>query len=119
MANTSFLAFVPITAEVYFEVWIMRKDTKQTSVIYIRESQALAAALVEMLGKPRRKPTDADYNFVINSSVHESQLHWYLKIRPGLTTQAGFEIGSGMSINPSFREEDADFLNDSNTTKNR
>jgi len=27
-----------------------------------------------------------------------------------LTTQAGFEIGSGISINPSFPEEDADFL---------
>jgi hypothetical protein len=47
----------------------------------------------------------------IPSKANEPQLHWYLQIRPRLTTQAGFEIGSGISINPSLPETDADFLN--------
>ena len=40
----------------------------------------------------------------------EPQAHWFLKISPRLTTRAGFEIGSGMSINTSLPEEDAAFL---------
>jgi len=35
---------------------------------------------------------------------------WYLQIRHRLMTMAGFEIGSGISINPSVPEEDAAFL---------
>jgi len=33
--------------------------------------------------------------------------HWFLQIRPRMTTPAGFEIGSGMTINPSLPENDA------------
>lgn len=57
---------------------------------------------------------DPDYNYVINTAAQyrarEPQLHWFLRIRPRLVTRAGFEIGSGMTINPSLPESDADFL---------
>ena len=123
LENGSFLAFVPFAAVVPFEVWIMpKRHQADFGSISGREKQDLAAALVEILGKLRTKLNDPDYNFVINSSAQyktdEPQLHWYLQIRPRLTTQAGFEIGSGMSINPSLPEEDADFLNDSDTIEN-
>jgi UDPglucose--hexose-1-phosphate uridylyltransferase len=35
-----------------------------------------------------------------------------LQIMPRLMTRAGFEIGSGMSINPSLPEDDASLLRD-------
>jgi UDPglucose--hexose-1-phosphate uridylyltransferase len=58
---------------------------------------------------------DPDYNYVINTAARykaeEPQVHWYCQIRPRLTTTAGFEIGAGISINPSIPETDADFLN--------
>jgi UDPglucose--hexose-1-phosphate uridylyltransferase len=61
-----------------------------------------------------RKLNDPDYNYILHTSPQyksdEPQLHWYLQIRPRLTTQAGFEIGSGISINPSLPEENAAFL---------
>jgi len=42
--------------------------------------------------------------------AYEPKLHWYLDSSQRLTTQSGFELGSGMTINPSIPEEDANFL---------
>ncbi len=69
-----------------------------------------------VLTKLYQKLNDPDYNYVINTAARykaeEPQVHWYCQIRPRLTTQAGFEIGAGVNINPSIPEADADFLND-------
>jgi len=37
-------------------------------------------------------------------------LHWHLRILPQVTVPAGFELGSGLAINPSLPEEDAAVL---------
>jgi UDPglucose--hexose-1-phosphate uridylyltransferase len=62
----------------------------------------------------REKLNDPDYNFVIHSSlsptVAPDALHWHLQIKPILTTPAGFEMGSGIHINPSLPEADASLL---------
>ncbi len=42
-----------------------------------------------------------------SAAVH---LHWFLRIVPRLTVQAGFEVGAGMNINPSLPESDAAYL---------
>jgi UDPglucose--hexose-1-phosphate uridylyltransferase len=39
-------------------------------------------------------------------------MHWHVQIQPRLTTPAGFEMGSGVRINPSLPEADAAFLKD-------
>ncbi|HDK81822.1 MAG TPA: galactose-1-phosphate uridylyltransferase, partial [Nitrospirae bacterium] len=36
--------------------------------------------------------------------------HWYISIVPRISTAAGFEMGSGMFINPALPEESAQFL---------
>jgi hypothetical protein len=73
------------------------------------------ASLRDILARLHSRLKNPDYNYVIVTSPHykadEPQLHWYLQIRPRLTTRAAFEIGSGISINPSLPEADADFLN--------
>jgi UDPglucose--hexose-1-phosphate uridylyltransferase len=78
------------------------------------EKADLALALRNSLAKLYEKLNNPDYNYIINTAARykgdEPQLHWYLQIRPQLTTQAGFEIGSGISINPSIPEKDANFL---------
>jgi UDPglucose--hexose-1-phosphate uridylyltransferase len=113
--NKSFVAFIPFAAEVPFEVWIMsRKHKADFGDISEIEKSNLAAALHDILGKMYRNLNDPDYNYVINTSARymakEPRLHWYLQIRPRLMTTAGFEIGSGISINPSLPEDNADFL---------
>lgn len=115
LENDSFVAFVPYAAEVPFEVWIVPKEhlasfgqTSESARLDL--AMALHTVLVDLVAKLN----DPDYNYVINTctqyKTEEPHLHWYLQIRPRLTTIAGFEIGSGISINPSIPEMDADFL---------
>ncbi len=116
LENSSFLAVVPYAAEVPFEVWIMPKRHQASfGQISDKEKADLAATLRDILGRLHLRLNNPDYNYVVVTSpqyrADEPQLHWYLQIRPRLTTRAGFEIGSGISINPSLPEEDADFLN--------
>jgi UDPglucose--hexose-1-phosphate uridylyltransferase len=42
--------------------------------------------------------------------ISNDYLHWYVTIIPRLSRTAGFELGSGMYINPSLPEESAAFL---------
>jgi hypothetical protein len=62
-----------------------------------------------MIKRDMHHVTHLSYNQCFQA---EPQLRWYLQIRPRLTTQAGLEIGSGISINPSIPEDDVDFLNE-------
>jgi UDPglucose--hexose-1-phosphate uridylyltransferase len=115
LENSSFLAFVPYAAEVLFEVWIMPKMHQASfSAISDRSKSDLSGVLQELLARLHGKLGDPDYNYVVYTSSrnneNEPQLHWFLQIRPRLTTQAGFEIGSGICINPSLPEAYADFL---------
>lgn len=113
--NSSFATFVPFAAEVPFEVWIMpRRHSADFQAITDGEKQDLADALRHVLGRLRETLQDPDYNYVLNTwaryRANEPQLHWYLQVRPRIMTPAGFEFGSGMSINPSVPEDDAAFL---------
>jgi UDPglucose--hexose-1-phosphate uridylyltransferase len=113
--NEFFLSFVPYAAEVPFEVWIIPKNHKADfGDISDAEKDALADAMGTVLDRLYGSLGDPDYNYIINTSARyrarEPQLHWYLQIRPRLMTMAGFEIGTGISINPSVPEEDADLL---------
>lgn len=115
LENDTFLAFVPFAAEVPFEVWVVpKRHQADFGDISDEEKAGLASALREVLAGLHTKLRDPDYNYVVNSSSRhqagEPHLHWYLQIRPRLTIPAGFEIGSGMAINPSIPEEDAAFL---------
>jgi UDPglucose--hexose-1-phosphate uridylyltransferase len=113
--NESFLAFVPFAAEVPFEIWLMPKlHRADFGSISDEEKADLAVILRQSLVPLYEGLNDPDYNYVINTSARyradEPQLHWFLQIRPRLTTPAGFEIGSGIRINPSLPEADADYL---------
>jgi UDPglucose--hexose-1-phosphate uridylyltransferase len=114
--NDSFLGYVPFAASVPFEVIIMpRRHAAGFGQVTETEKADLSQALRDVLARLYRKLNDPDYNYVIYTSdrftTNEPQLHWFLDITPRLTTQAGFEIGTGININPSMPEEDADFLN--------
>ena len=115
MENESYAAFVPFAAEVPFETWIVpRQHHASFGSISDKSKSDLSEALRIILTRLSEEMGDPDYNYIVNTSPHyeskEPQLHWYLQIRPRLTTRAGFEIGSGISINPSLPEEDAGVL---------
>ncbi|OHB50759.1 MAG: galactose-1-phosphate uridylyltransferase [Planctomycetes bacterium GWF2_41_51] len=113
--NKTFFCFVPFAAEVPFEIWIAPKthqgDFKNISKI---ECSDFADALKTALSRLTIRLDDPDYNYVIYSCSRGEDkahfLHWYVRIRPRTVTTAGFEIGTGMHINPNLPESDAKIL---------
>ncbi len=115
MEEKNMVAFVPYAADMPFETWIIPRQHKADfGKINDDEKADLVVILQGILSKYYTKLNDPDYNYIINTSARyeagEPHLHWYLQIRPRITTRAGFEIGSGISINPSIPEDDAAFL---------
>lgn len=112
--NDSFAAFVPFAAESPCETWIVPlAHSADFAAVSEREKVDLAAALKAILEKFHRHLDDPDYNYAILSSsrcpTKGPQLHWLLQIKPRLT-EAGIEIGAGVTINTSMPEEDAALL---------
>jgi len=62
---------------------------------------------------------DFNYTIVTAPADHSAAqyYHWYLSIIPRLTQLAGFELGSGMSINTVLPESAAEFLRNVRTVK--
>jgi UDPglucose--hexose-1-phosphate uridylyltransferase len=113
--NQGFMVFIPFAAEVPFELWIVpKRHAADFRDISQGEKADMSEGLEWVMKAFQDKLHCPDYNFAVNSCTRyksgEPQLHWYLRIVPRLTTRAGFEIGSGMCINPSLPEDDADFL---------
>lgn len=113
--NKTMLAFVPYFAEVPYEIWIIPKNhMADFGNISENEKKDFAVLLKKMLENLYHKLDDPDYNYIINTAARfeaeEPHVHWHLRIRPKLSTPAGFEIGSGISINSSIPEEDAKYL---------
>jgi UDPglucose--hexose-1-phosphate uridylyltransferase len=113
--NNTMLAFVPYFAEVPYEIWIIpKKHAADFGTISEKEKKDLSRLLKKMLQKLYDKLDDPDYNYIINTAARyeseEPHVHWHLRIMPKLSTPAGFEIGSGISINSSLPEEDAAYL---------
>jgi UDPglucose--hexose-1-phosphate uridylyltransferase len=116
LGNERFLAFVPFAAEAALETWIVpRQHRTDFGGISDVEKDDLAETLREILLRLRTKANDPDYNCIIHTAPKEKldtpYLHWYIQIKPRTDVEAGFEIGSGMSVNTSWPEEDARILN--------
>jgi UDPglucose--hexose-1-phosphate uridylyltransferase len=107
-----FVAFQPFASASPFETWIMPRF-HQPSFGQAADDvlDDLAPVLRAVLGGLHRELGDPDYNYVLQSAppVDEDLAYfvWHLRIVPRITTPAGFELGSGMPVNPSSPEETA------------
>jgi UDPglucose--hexose-1-phosphate uridylyltransferase len=107
-----FAAFVPYAAEVRFELWVVPRwhcgDFASTSD---RDLADLARLMKRILLDLRGQAGDPDYNFVILSASAARRAspawHWLLRLRPRTTAIGGFELASGVAVNPSLPEIDA------------
>jgi UDPglucose--hexose-1-phosphate uridylyltransferase len=113
--NEAFVAFIPYAAFSPFHTWVIPRRHGPTFLDQTApERLALAHILREIFGKLYYGLHDPDYNYIIRSAPNRdassAYLHWYLSIVPRVTRSAGFELGTGMYINPSLPEESAQFL---------
>jgi UDPglucose--hexose-1-phosphate uridylyltransferase len=117
-ATPGFVAFVPWAAEVPCDTWIVpRRHQADFRELRDDEVPGLAAVLREVLTGVGA--VSSAYNVTLESCSldpggppgtgvgGDPALHWFLRVRPRVTTAAGFEVATGMSINPSLPEHDA------------
>ncbi len=113
--NDSFVAFIPYSALSPFHIWIFpKRHSGCFGSITDSELHDLASILKETLQRLNIGLGNPDFNYVIHTlSPQECSVryfHWYLSIVTRVTRTAGFEIGTGMYINPSVPDSSAKFL---------
>src|SRR6185503_6007308 len=110
-----FVAFVLYAAPSPFHMWIVPRQHR-VSLLFAQNDELadLAQILHDVLRRLYLGLRDPSYNLVIRTApakeISKDYLHWYVAIVPRLGEAAGFELGSGMFINPSLPEESAAFL---------
>jgi len=121
----SYVAFAPFASRYPFELRIAPKlhnhdFAMQSDLELTRLAEALKSTL-SRLGAVLRDPP---YNFVLQTAppMHDRpgkpnyweslplDFHWYIELIPRLTRIAGFERGTGFTMNPTPPEEAARFL---------
>lgn len=113
--DAHFTAFVPYAAFSPCSLWILpHRHSSCFSTLTDEELESLSSTLFSVLNKFYHGLNDPDYNLVLRSAlqhyVGEVFFHWYLALVPRLSKAAGFELGTGMFINSSRPEADAEFL---------
>lgn len=110
-----FVAFILYAAPSPFHIWVFPRQ-QSVSFLYCqtKELEDLAKILHNILTRLYIGLNDPSYNLIIRSApvkeISNEYLQWYVTIVPRLSRTAGFELGSGMFINPSLPEESAEFL---------
>ncbi len=110
------VAFVPFAAKEPYQVNIFPK----THLPYFEDSNVsiladISLALKSVLKSISKNLKDPDYNFYIHTAPVLNKknfyhYHWHLEIVPKSNISAGFEMGTGVEINPVFPEEAAKLL---------
>jgi UDPglucose--hexose-1-phosphate uridylyltransferase len=115
-----FLSFISYAALSPFHTWIFpKRHASSFGEIRTEELEDLAEVLRITLAKLYYRLNNPDFNYIIRSIPDEGRgteyFHWYITIVPRLGKMAGFELGSGMFINPSPPENDARLLRETPT----
>jgi UDPglucose--hexose-1-phosphate uridylyltransferase len=114
-----FVAFIPYAAHLPFETWILPRRPQATfDTLRPEQVQPLADILQRVLLKLYVALGDPDFNLTIDMAPRGDEdkdyFQWHIRILPRLTTTAGFELGSGMSISTVLPEDAAAFLREGN-----
>ena len=107
-----FVAFQPYASAMPFETWIMPRGPHpcfgDATDAMLDE---LAPIVRSVLAGLANVLDDPDYNAVLQSAPigdeHREYFVWHLRVLPRIAVPAGFELGSGMAVNPSLPEEAA------------
>ena len=115
MDTDRFVVFHPFASKSPFETWIgPKKHQPSFGKVSEEDLRELARVLKLTLKSLHEAIGDPDYNYVIHTAPVEDEQKsyylWHIQIIPRLTKVAGFELGSGMSINTALPEETAKFI---------
>jgi UDPglucose--hexose-1-phosphate uridylyltransferase len=115
-----FLSFCPFASRFPFETWIVpKRHASRFERTPDKELSDLSRALKGALGLLHRALDGLSFNYFIHSlplkGTESPAYHWHIELIPRLTPIAGFEWGSGFTINAVPPEEAARLLRESDT----
>jgi len=110
-----FAAFVPYAALSPFHQWIFpKRHSASFDALTDEEISDLAGLLSRTMIRMRDGISDPDFNLSIRSAptglADAPFYHWYIALVPRVNRLAGFELGTGMHINPLLPERAAEQL---------
>ncbi|MEM9665077.1 MAG: galactose-1-phosphate uridylyltransferase [Bacteroidota bacterium] len=117
-----FVALTPYAARFPFEMWVLpRFHQHDFARITDTQTTELAGLLKDVLQRLCTVLGNPPFNYILHTAPFarpqpghwttlEQDYHWHLEITPRLSRTAGFEIGSGLRINPTPPEEAAQAL---------
>jgi UDPglucose--hexose-1-phosphate uridylyltransferase len=114
-ANEHYVAVLPFASHVPYQVRILPREHR-SSFGRVRADglRTLAHILQLVLARLDAALGDPDFNLTLGTAPlgdeDKRYFLWHVDILPRLATAAGFELGSGMSINPVLPEVAADAL---------
>ncbi len=117
--DEAFVTLAPFASRFPFEVHILpRAHEPDFAVLRASTRTAFARALKRAFQRLDATLHNVPHNFVLHTRPHamtasrrnEPHFHWHLEILPRLTTQAGFEWGTDVFINPTPPEAAAAYL---------
>lgn len=114
-SNSEFVAFCPYSSRSPFETWILpREHHSDFDALSENQVDALARLLKEVFGRILGSLDNPPFNLVLHTAPVDLEAaeyyHWHLEVIPRLTIFAGFELGTGIYINPTPPETAAQFL---------
>ena len=113
VANDDVVVLCPFASGVPYEMLIVpREQHGHLQDASDRSLRAVGTALRDAIGHLNAALGDVAYNLGIHTAPHQhtGDYHWHLHVWPQLTTQAGFERGTGVMINIVAPEEAAQVL---------
>jgi UDPglucose--hexose-1-phosphate uridylyltransferase len=122
--NEHFTAFCPFASRVPFETWIMpRKPLPFFETLDMEKREALAEAMRQVFGRLHTGLHNPPYNYYLYSAPCDTtgfvcyteiftHFRWHIEILPRLSKFGGFELSTGLEINPTTPEHAASFLRD-------
>lgn len=121
--NDEYVALLPYASHVPFETWIvpLRQQASFASVdsgLLRPLAQLLRAVLLKLYTGLDNPSFNLTIDSVSRGDESKEYFMWHLRILPRLTTRAGFEMGSGMSINTVMPEDARNFLSEVATVEN-
>ncbi len=115
LENDEYTALLPYASHAPFQVRIIpRRHESSFARVPASSLRPLAGVLKQTLSKLHAGLDNPDFNLVIAAAPRGDEdkryFLWHIDILPRLSLPAGFELGSGMSINPVLPEEANKFL---------
>lgn len=109
------VAFCPFASRFPLEVWFLPRR-HQESFAQATKAQlfSLAGALQAITRRLFTEMRDPPFNLLLHSTPYRggdyhASYHWHLELLPRVTIIAGFELGTGMYINPTPPEMAGEF----------